>query len=36
MTKDRARSLAAEVIYQVLEEGAFANLCLDKALFSCS
>ena len=35
MTKDRARSLAAEVIYQVLEEGAFANLCLDKALFAC-
>lgn len=35
MTKDKARSIALEVIYQVLEEGAFANLLLDKALFSC-
>lgn len=35
MTKDKARSTAVEVVYQVLEEGAFANLCLDKALFAC-
>jgi len=34
MTKDKARSLAAEVVYKVLEEGAYANLLLDKALFS--
>ena len=35
MTKDKARSVALEVIYQVLEEGAYANLLLDKALFAC-
>lgn len=35
MTKDKARSIAVEVVYQILEEGAFANLCLDKALFAC-
>ena len=35
MTKDKARSIALEVIYQVLEEGAYANLLLDKALFAC-
>lgn len=29
-----ARALALEVIHQVFEEGAYANLALDKALFS--
>jgi len=33
MTKDIARCTALEVIYQILEEGAYANLGLDKALF---
>ena len=33
MIKDQARCTALEGIYQVMEEGAYANLGLDKALF---
>lgn len=31
-----SRSLAYEVLYEVIENGAYANLALDKALFSCT
>lgn len=37
MTKRQptSRELALKILYQVQEEGAYANLALDKALFSC-
>lgn len=36
MTKQRnSRELALQIVYQINEEGAYANLALDKALFSC-
>lgn len=31
-----SRGLAYEVLYEVIENGAYANLVLDKALFSCT
>lgn len=37
MTKQPgSRELALKILYQINEEGAYANLALDKALFSCS
>ena len=37
MTKQRnSRELALQIVYQINEEGAYANLALDKALFSCA
>lgn len=34
MTKQRnSRELALQIVYQINEEGAYANLALDKALF---
>lgn len=35
MTKKNARAIALEVVVQVNEEGGYANLALDKALFAC-
>lgn len=36
MTKQiNSRELALKILYQINEEGAYANLALDKALFSC-
>lgn len=37
MTKQHlsCRELALRILYQINEEGAYANLALDKALFSC-
>ena len=35
MTKTNGRALALKILYQINEEGAYANLALDKALFSC-
>ena len=31
-----SREVAYEVLYEVIEEGAYANIALDKALFSCT
>lgn len=31
-----SRELAYEVIFEIVENGAYANICLDKALFSCN
>lgn len=38
MTKKQpgSRELALQILYQVNEEGAYANLALDKALFPCT
>ena len=38
MTKQKpgSRELALKILYQVNEEGAYANLALDKALFPCT
>ncbi|MGM9526674.1 MAG: transcription antitermination factor NusB, partial [Peptococcaceae bacterium] len=37
MTKQPgSRELALKILYQINEEGAYANLALDKAFFSCS
>ncbi|MBQ2014944.1 MAG: 16S rRNA (cytosine(967)-C(5))-methyltransferase RsmB [Peptococcaceae bacterium] len=38
MTKKQpgSRELALQILYQVNEEGAYANLALDKALFPCA
>ncbi|MFP5527779.1 16S rRNA (cytosine(967)-C(5))-methyltransferase RsmB [Peptococcus simiae] len=35
MTEHHARDLAVQILYAVDEEGAYTNLELDKALFSC-
>ena len=35
MSKHNSRELALKILFQVNEEGAYANLALDKALFSC-
>lgn len=36
MTKQpNSRELALKIVYQINEEGAYANLALDQALFSC-
>lgn len=35
MTKHNSRALALKILYEVNEEGAYANLALDKALFAC-
>lgn len=35
MTKANSRELALKILFQINEEGAYANLALDKALFSC-
>ena len=35
MSKYNSREIALKILYQILEEGAYANLALDKALFSC-
>lgn len=35
MSKENSRALALKTLYQINEEGAYANLALDKALFSC-
>ncbi len=35
MTKRNARELALKILFQINEEGAYANLALDKALFPC-
>ena len=33
MTKRNSRELALKILFQINEEGAYANLALDKALF---
>lgn len=35
MSKRNSREIALKILYQIHEEGAYANLALDKALFSC-
>ena len=35
MNKRNSRELALKVLFQINEEGAYANLALDKALFPC-
>lgn len=35
MSKHNSRELALKILFQVNEEGAYANLALDKALFAC-
>ena len=35
MSKHNSRELALKILFQVNEEGSYANLALDKALFSC-
>lgn len=35
MTKQNSRELALKILFQINEEGAYANLALDKALFPC-
>jgi len=36
MSKMNGREVALKILYQINEEGAYANLALDKALFSCN